>query len=89
MFVILGDLTKAVVGVVIETPISIPVGCPTMPRTVLENLLVMAPQVIAIWILILLTVLGLFLGACAFLLVTGWRIDKRHKASLSGASRKG
>lgn len=48
-----------------------------MPRTVLEHLLVMAPQATAIGILILVGVLGLFLGACAFLIVTGWRIDKR------------
>ena len=45
-------------------------------RTVLENLLVMAPQATAIGILILVAMLGLFLGACAFLFVTGWRIGK-------------
>ena len=56
-----------------------------MPCTVLENLLVMAPQATAIGILILVAVLGLFLGACAFLIVTGWKIDKRHNAALSRA----
>ena len=58
-----------------------------MPRTVLENLLVMEPQATAIGILILVAVLGLFLGACAYLLVTGWRIGKRHNVEVTGAAR--
>ena len=60
----------------------------TMLHTVLENLQVMAPQAIAILLLILALVPGFLLGACVFLWVNGWRPMKKPNVELSGNQQR-
>jgi hypothetical protein len=53
-----------------------------MCHTTIGCLAAILPLSIAIWLVILATILGWFLGACVFLFVTGWRIDKRHNIEI-------
>ena len=52
-----------------------------MSHTVIEALIEMAPQAIAIAIYLLVAILGWFLGAFVALLCQGWKIDLRPNDS--------